>query len=31
MNDSAEGKGTSMIGTDFYDGDFKNGKKHGIG
>ncbi len=20
-----------MIGTDFYDGDFKNGRKHGIG
>jgi len=29
VNDSAEGQGTSMIGTDFYDGEFKNGLRHG--
>lgn len=31
INDSAEGQGISMIGTAFYDGEFKNGVRHGEG
>lgn len=31
VKDSAEGEGTSLIGDDFYTGQFKNGKRHGQG